>query len=670
MASLGISDFRDEQQWSWIEPRKGEYEQPGRYKAYMDRAEALDLVPLIELGFENKFYDQGLTPYTAAGRKAFARYAVSVLDQYAGRVEAVEVWNEYNGGDFVKGPATQDRAYHYTEMLKEVYTAIKAKYPEVQVVGASTVLIPLPYLEALFEQGALDYMDAVSVHPYREDPVGVDAELRALQALMAEYGEVKPIYATEFGHKFDDPEAVPGYLVKMATLMASAGVEAAYWYLFRDDYSFTNMGLFDAAMRPHPAASAFEFLLDNLDPDAAAVRKDVGSHRVHAYEIKDGVHVVWGLEQPVEFGGRYALYDARGRKLADLPALGEEPVYVKGEFRPELGPSPVLADSRADYGRPEWGYYARTPDGKLHALTETVADPNGWDVHQGLSAHPFLKITPTLMMPGWYGTEAVQRYTAPQDAVVELDGRFHAVSAKGEGVKVYLAHNGKTLWQKSLPGGGRAEIDDLRLSLKAGDTLDIGLNPDGSSSYDETKVHVALTYVDPPRAEPEPKPEAKPEAKPEPKPEPEPGPEAGAGGTVLTGKSGNDTLVGTSGDDVLIGGGGRDFLSGGAGADIFVYEAVGDSRFVAHARDLIRDWEAGDRLDLSAIDANELAAGQQSFDFAGQNPSYYPALGSVHYFHQGGNTFVLGNTDADREADIVIELVGTHTLTADDFILA
>src|SRR5690606_41164113 len=94
MASLGISDFRDEQQWSWIEPRKGEYEQPGRYKAYMDRAEALDLVPLIELGFENKFYDQGLTPYTAAGRKAFARYAVSVLDQYAGRVEAVEVWNE------------------------------------------------------------------------------------------------------------------------------------------------------------------------------------------------------------------------------------------------------------------------------------------------------------------------------------------------------------------------------------------------------------------------------------------------------------------------------------------------------------------------------------------------------------------------------------------------
>ena len=47
----------------------------------------------------------------------------------------VEIWNEVNAGTFIKGPATQDKAYYYAELLKTVYPAIKAARPDVRVVG-------------------------------------------------------------------------------------------------------------------------------------------------------------------------------------------------------------------------------------------------------------------------------------------------------------------------------------------------------------------------------------------------------------------------------------------------------------------------------------------------------------------------------------------------------
>src|SRR3546814_3126424 len=55
-------------------------------------------------------------------------------------------------------------------MLKQAYKAIKSTYPDLTVLGGTTVKVPLPYLERLFQEGALDYMDAIAVHPYRGVP--------------------------------------------------------------------------------------------------------------------------------------------------------------------------------------------------------------------------------------------------------------------------------------------------------------------------------------------------------------------------------------------------------------------------------------------------------------------------------------------------------------------
>ncbi len=132
-----------------------------------------------------------------------------------------------------------------------------------------------------------------------------------------------------------------------------------------------------------------------------------------------------------------------------------------------------------------------------------------------------------------------------------------------------------------------------------------------------------------------------------------------AGGNTLAGGNGSDSLAGMDGDDVLRGGSGPDELVGGRGADVFDFDSVAES--VPGARDIIRadinfglvfegvGLAGGDRIDLSGIDANTGAAGNQAFAFGGTG------IGRVSLVDTGGNTLVRCNTD--RDADFELELV-------------
>jgi Ca2+-binding RTX toxin-like protein len=140
--------------------------------------------------------------------------------------------------------------------------------------------------------------------------------------------------------------------------------------------------------------------------------------------------------------------------------------------------------------------------------------------------------------------------------------------------------------------------------------------------------------------------------------------------TVLTGTNGNDTLTGTSGNDILTGGRGTDTLSGRAGADTFVFTKTADSPVRGSANpDVITDWESSDIIDLAAIDANTSNAGDQDFTFLGLGAADLTVgQGQLKYYQSGGNTYVVGNTTADNQADFQIQIIGEHTLTTDDLV--
>jgi Ca2+-binding RTX toxin-like protein len=140
------------------------------------------------------------------------------------------------------------------------------------------------------------------------------------------------------------------------------------------------------------------------------------------------------------------------------------------------------------------------------------------------------------------------------------------------------------------------------------------------------------------------------------------------GANLLAGGNGNDTLSGGGGDDTLVGGFGTDQLTGGAGSDTFQYFLLFESSGSLLFSDLITDFAAGDKIDLSAIDADSGTAGNQAF-VIDNTPDGAGDLSFV--FEAGDNrTLVSLFVDNDANPDAVIILSGDHsTLTAADFIL-
>ena len=135
----------------------------------------------------------------------------------------------------------------------------------------------------------------------------------------------------------------------------------------------------------------------------------------------------------------------------------------------------------------------------------------------------------------------------------------------------------------------------------------------------------------------------------------------------ITGGDGNDTLKGGAGNDTLIGGAGRDILFGGDGNDVFVFNAVSDSGVTGATRDTIKDFTAGDKIDLSAIDAVS-GGGDNAFHFI-EAHAFSHTAGELRSYASGANTIVAGDVNGDGKADFSILLTGAHTLAATDFLL-
>jgi Ca2+-binding RTX toxin-like protein len=128
----------------------------------------------------------------------------------------------------------------------------------------------------------------------------------------------------------------------------------------------------------------------------------------------------------------------------------------------------------------------------------------------------------------------------------------------------------------------------------------------------------------------------------------------GAGLDQLFGGAGADVLSGGDGADRLTGGTGRDVLIGGEGDDRFVFARPGDSSPGRNA-DHITDFELGDLIDLSLIDANSGAAGNQAFDWIGLG-AFTGTAGQLRYQVIEGDTHLYGDTNGDRQADFEIVL--------------
>lgn len=126
---------------------------------------------------------------------------------------------------------------------------------------------------------------------------------------------------------------------------------------------------------------------------------------------------------------------------------------------------------------------------------------------------------------------------------------------------------------------------------------------------------------------------------------------------TVFGGAGADTIDGDQGDDVITGGGGADRLTGGWGDDRFVYRSTAESG--PHAIDLITDLEDGDRIDLSAIDADTTTAGNQAFRLVAKF-GHHAGEATLIYQAGDGVTLLSLDTNGDGKADGAIAITGDH----------
>ncbi|MCL6699816.1 M10 family metallopeptidase C-terminal domain-containing protein [Sphingomonas sp. NSE70-1] len=165
----------------------------------------------------------------------------------------------------------------------------------------------------------------------------------------------------------------------------------------------------------------------------------------------------------------------------------------------------------------------------------------------------------------------------------------------------------------------------------------------------------------------------------------------GSGNDLIIGNDASNRLYGNAGNDTISGGAGVDYMTGGAGNDTFIADINGalvPTKRGTLSLDVIMDFETGDKIDLSAIDANLSKSGDQAFSFIGSAANKgvgqlsYKVFESINGAEKalgmdidgidgpgaaGPVTVVFGNVDGGA-VDFAIALLNKRGVTAADFV--
>jgi len=315
-----------------------------------------------------RYQDRGikvlLCPMFGAGRDAegfedFAKWIGQLAKRFPA-VRAIELHNEPNLKGFWKSTPQE-----FVDTARAFATGVRSVAPDAVLVAGSfsgwggawqhedlKELLKGPreiatkYAEEVFRLGLLEFVDAVSAHPYRgesapesgevlespTDPDGFEKEIRAWLDLAAKHtpgGKRLPLYLTEIGYSVShqgyssvsSEERQADYLTRLFLVLLGirldgVPLEAVFWYdlkqdEIKDNHYESNFGIVAPnASRPRPAWTAArrvnEFFANNADftraKDIAPLEFLNGSDLIKSavwHRASDGALVVpfWRMNQ-------------------------------------------------------------------------------------------------------------------------------------------------------------------------------------------------------------------------------------------------------------------------------------------------------------------------------------------------------------------------------------
>jgi len=285
IADAGFKFIRMDLVWSRIEQEKGEYYfKESGYDSLTLACEKLGIRVLYILDYSNMIYETDRSVRTEAGRKAFADFAEAAAKRYAGKGILWEIWNEANIKQFwTPQPSVDD----YCKLVEACAARIKQADPSGHVVAGATSQIPLKWFEGCFKNGLLNWIDVLSVHPYRSQPpetvIKDYAEFRKLIKRYAPASKQIPVISGEWGYSninWDKSRLTEQqqaeYLVRMFLINAYQNIPVSIWYDWKNDGT-------DPSEREHH----FGTVKHDLSPKAAYLAAKVLSSTLAGYSIKE-----------------------------------------------------------------------------------------------------------------------------------------------------------------------------------------------------------------------------------------------------------------------------------------------------------------------------------------------------------------------------------------------
>jgi len=305
IAAAGFKFIRMDFAWEATEPEKGKYQWSG-YEELLKNLEKRGVRALFILDYSHHLYEAKVTsphPITGASQEniaspqhsesieAFARWAAAAASHFHGHHIIWEIWNEPNGNFWSPKPDAQQ----YSKLALAAAKAIRQADPNATIVGPASSGFPWDFLQHFLESGVLEYLNAITVHPYRDSrkpPETAGEDYHRLRGMIDKYAPAGkkelPILSGEWGYSSHrhgvtlDTQAA--FAARQQLFNLSEHIPLSIWYDWKNDgedpnENEHNFGTVGHDLKPKPAYTALQNLTRQLGGFRIAERLHVDSEK-------------------------------------------------------------------------------------------------------------------------------------------------------------------------------------------------------------------------------------------------------------------------------------------------------------------------------------------------------------------------------------------------------
>lgn len=291
IAAAGFKFIRMDFGWSEIEQNKGAYD----WSAYDELTDNLDrrgIRAYYIFDYSNLLYEGTVvakdpisgreqtvlaSPQHPESIAAFARWAAAAAKHFRGRHVIWEIWNEPNISFWKPTPDVNQ----YAALALATAKAVRAADPHATIFAPATSEFPWPFLESFLKSGVLEFLDGVSVHPYRppnRSPETAADDFQKLRELIATnalaiYKQPVPIISGEWGYSSNvkgvSPATQADFIARQQLFNLLNGVPVSIWYDWKNDggdpnENEHNFGTVSQELMPKPAYTAVKTMAREL----------------------------------------------------------------------------------------------------------------------------------------------------------------------------------------------------------------------------------------------------------------------------------------------------------------------------------------------------------------------------------------------------------------------